>query len=137
MLGYTLICDEMKDADIVALIKGLGYVEGLPVVVNPGILEPKAFIDEVVEQRLPNPFMPDAPQRIATDTSQKVGICFGETSSTCKASGMNAIRFCVRQPPAPRSAKKKLLARPVPKQPPCAPLLKLILHRNARKQSTT
>ena len=46
---------------------------------------------------------------------------------------MNAIRFCVRQPPAPRSAKKKLLARPVPKQPP-APLLKLILHRNARKQ---
>ena len=50
---------------------------------------------------------------------------------------MNAIRFCVRQPPAPRSAKKKLLARPVPKQPPCAPLLKLILHRNARKQSTT
>ena len=79
MLGYTLICDEMKDADIVALIKRLGYVEGLPVVVNPGILEPKAFIDEVVEQRLPNPFMPDAPQRIATDTSQKVGIRFGET----------------------------------------------------------
>ena len=35
------------------------------------------------------------------------------------------------------TAKKKLLARPVPKQPPCAPLLKLILHRNARKQSTT
>ena len=79
MLGYTLICDEMKDADIVALIKRLGYVEGLPVVVNPGILEPKAFIDEVVEQRLPNPFMPDAPQRIVTDTSQKVGIRFGET----------------------------------------------------------
>ena len=43
------------------------------------ILSPKAFIDEVVEQRLPNPFMPDAPQRIATDTSQKVGIRFGET----------------------------------------------------------
>ena len=33
----------------------------------------------MVEQRLPNPFMPDAPQRIATDTSQKVGIRFGET----------------------------------------------------------
>ena len=32
-----------------------------------------------MEQRLPNPFMPDAPQRIATDTSQKVGIRFGET----------------------------------------------------------
>ena len=86
MLGYTLICDEMKDADIVALIKRLGYVEGLPVVVNPGILEPKAFIDEVVEQRLPNPFMPDAPQRIATDTSQKVGIRFGETIKSYMAS---------------------------------------------------
>ena len=79
MLGYTLICDEMKDPDIVALIKRLGYQEGLPVVVDPKILSPKAFIDEVVEQRLPNPFMPDAPQRIATDTSQKVGIRFGET----------------------------------------------------------
>lgn len=83
MLGYTLICDEMKDADIVALIKRLGYVEGLPVVVNPGILEPKAFIDEVVEQRLPNPFMPDAPQRIATDTSQKVGIRWRDHQELC------------------------------------------------------
>ncbi|MDD4851223.1 MAG: mannitol dehydrogenase family protein, partial [Gemmiger sp.] len=87
MLGYELICEEMKDADIVALIKQLGYVEGLPVVVNPGILDPKAFIDEVVEQRLPNPFMPDAPQRIATDTSQKVGIRFGETIKSYLAAG--------------------------------------------------
>ena len=87
MLGYDLICAEMKDEDIVALIKRLGYVEGLPVVVNPGILEPKAFIDEVVEQRLPNPFMPDAPQRIATDTSQKVGIRFGETIKSYVAEG--------------------------------------------------
>ncbi len=87
MLGYNLICDEMKDNDIVALIKRLGYVEGLPVVVNPGILDPKAFIDEVVTQRLPNPFMPDAPQRIATDTSQKVGIRFGETIKSYIAEG--------------------------------------------------
>ena len=87
MLGYTLICEEMKDEDIVRLIKRLGYVEGLPVVVDPKILSPKAFIDEVVEQRLPNPFMPDAPQRIATDTSQKVGIRFGETIKSYVAEG--------------------------------------------------
>lgn len=87
MLGYTLICEEMKDPDIVALVKQLGYVEGLPVVVNPGILDPKAFIDEVVEQRLPNPFMPDDPRRIATDTSQKVGIRFGETIKSYVAEG--------------------------------------------------
>jgi len=79
LLGYTLIREEMKDGDLVRLIRRLGYQEGLPVVTDPGIISPKAFIDEVVEQRLPNPFMPDAPQRIATDTSQKVGIRFGET----------------------------------------------------------
>ena len=87
LLGYTLICEEMKDADIVSLVKTLGYQEGLPVVVDPKILSPKEFIDEVVEQRLPNPFMPDAPQRIATDTSQKVGIRFGETIKSYLAEG--------------------------------------------------
>ena len=79
LLGYTLICEEMKDEDLVRLVRRLGYEEGLPVVTDPGILNPRDFIDEVMEQRLPNPFMPDAPQRIATDTSQKVGIRFGET----------------------------------------------------------
>lgn len=79
MLGYTLICEEMKDSELTKLVNRLGYVEGLPVVTDPGIISPKDFIDEVVNKRLPNPFMPDAPQRIATDTSQKVGIRFGET----------------------------------------------------------
>ena len=32
-----------------------------------------------MHKRLPNPFMPDTPQRIATDTSQKLPIRFGET----------------------------------------------------------
>jgi len=44
-----------------------------------GIINPKDFIDTVVEVRLPNPFMPDTPQRIACDTSQKLAIRFGET----------------------------------------------------------
>ena len=50
-------------------------------------MSPKAFIDEVVEQRLPNPFMPDDPRRICTDTSQKVGIRFGETIKSYIAEG--------------------------------------------------
>ena len=87
LLGYTLICEEMKDADIVLLVKRLGYVEGLPVVVDPGIISPRAFIDEVVNERLPNPFMPDDPRRIATDTSQKVGVRFGETIKSYLAQG--------------------------------------------------
>ena len=53
----------MKDEDLVKLINKVGYVEGLPVVVDPGVINPKDFIDTVTKVRLPNPFMPDAPQR--------------------------------------------------------------------------
>ncbi len=81
LLGFTKICDELKDADLKALIKGVGYTEGLPAVVNPGIINPKDFIDTVVNVRFPNPFMPDTPQRIATDTSQKLSVRFGGTIS--------------------------------------------------------
>jgi len=79
LLGYTLIADEMKDADLKRLVERIGYTEGLPVVTDPGILRPEDFLKEVLEKRLPNPFMPDTPQRIACDTSQKVPIRFGET----------------------------------------------------------
>ncbi len=79
LLGHTLIADEMKDIPLANLVKTIGYKEGLKVVVNPGIIDPKTFIDEVVNERFANPFIPDTPQRIATDTSQKVGIRFGET----------------------------------------------------------
>ena len=48
-------------------------------VVHPGILEPKEFLDQVIYTRLPNPFIPDSPQRIATDPAQKLSIRFGET----------------------------------------------------------
>ena len=79
ILGYTKISDEMKDTELLNLVNTLGYKEGLPVVVNPGVLDPKEFIDTVLQVRVPNPFMPDTPQRIATDTSQKLGIRYGET----------------------------------------------------------
>jgi len=79
LLGYEKISDEMKDSELTKLIKTIGYKEGLPVVTDPGIINPKDFIDTVVEVRLPNPFMPDTPQRIACDTSQKLAIRFGET----------------------------------------------------------
>lgn len=79
VLGYTKIADEMKDPELKALIEKIGYVEGMPVVTDPGIIKPMDFIHEVIDQRLPNVFMPDTPQRIACDTSQKVPIRFGET----------------------------------------------------------
>lgn len=79
VLGYDLIAKEMDDKDLVALVRRLGYQEGLPVVDDPEILSPKAFIDEVIEQRLTNRSLPDTPQRIATDTSLKVPVRFGQT----------------------------------------------------------
>ncbi|MDR1834923.1 MAG: mannitol dehydrogenase family protein [Fusobacteriaceae bacterium] len=79
LLGYTLNWKEMRDEDLKNLVETIGYKEGLPVVVDPGIISPKAFIDEVLQKRVVNPFMPDSPQRIATDTSQKLPIRFGET----------------------------------------------------------
>ena len=79
LLGYTLVSEEMKNPLLKRFVEIIGYQEGLPVVVDPGILDPKEFIDTVVNVRIPNPFMPDAPQRIATDTSQKLAIRFGET----------------------------------------------------------
>lgn len=63
LLGYTLIADEMKNPLLKKMVEMIGYREGLPVVVDPGILDPKQFIDEVVTKRIPNPFMPDTPQR--------------------------------------------------------------------------
>jgi len=89
LLGYTRISAEMKDEQLSKLVETIGYVEGLPVVVDPGVLDPKEFIDAVLKVRIPNPFMPDTPQRIATDTSQKLAIRFGETIKAYQASGRN------------------------------------------------
>ena len=86
LLGYEKISEEMKDPQLRKLVETIGYVEGLPVVVNPGVLDPKEFIDTVLSIRIPNPFMPDTPQRIATDTSQKLAIRFGETIKAYAAS---------------------------------------------------
>ena len=79
LLDHHLICEEMKDEDLSVLARRIGYEEGLPVVIDPKIIDPKDFLDTVIEVRLPNPYMPDAPQRIAMDTSQKLPVRFGET----------------------------------------------------------
>lgn len=82
LLGYKKISEEMKDRDLVSLLRRIGYEEGLPAVTDPGILDPREFLDTVLTVRFPNPFLPDSPQRIATDTSQKLSVRFGETIKT-------------------------------------------------------
>lgn len=79
LLGFTSIADEMHDPDLLGLITNLGLGENLPVVADPGIINPKDFIDELLTKRLPNRNIPDTPQRIATDSSQKIPIRFGVT----------------------------------------------------------
>ena len=89
MLGYTLISAEMADDDLRAFIQKIGYMEAMPVVTDPGVLNPYEFIGDVINRRLPNPFMPDAPQRIAMDTSQKLPIRFGETIKKYVSRGLD------------------------------------------------
>ena len=79
ILSYTKISEEMKNPVLVSLIRNLSERESLPVVVNPKIIDPHKFLDEVITIRFPNSFMPDSPQRIACDTSQKLSVRFGET----------------------------------------------------------
>ena len=86
LLGFDRIWKEMQDEDLNKLVNVIGYKEGLPVVTDPGIIKPIDFINTVVNVRIPNPFLPDTPQRIATDTSQKLSIRFGETIKAYLAS---------------------------------------------------
>lgn len=89
LLGYNKLSEEMKDRELTYLVERLGKQEGMPVVEHPGIMDPNDFLKAVLNERIPNPFMPDTPQRIATDTSQKLAIRFGETVRRYMERGMN------------------------------------------------
>ena len=93
VLGYKKIADEMDDRELVSLVKKLGYDEGLKVVEDPKILNPESFLSEVIEQRLVNRALPDTPQRIATDTSQKVPVRFGETLKSYRRLGLDTSKM--------------------------------------------
>lgn len=93
LLGYKSIAAEMQDKDLARLAHRVAR-EGMEVVTDPGIIRPAAFASEVLEVRLPNRYLPDTPQRIATDTSQKVGIRYGETLKSYIAHGNAADAGC-------------------------------------------
>lgn len=57
----------------------VAYNEGLPVVADPKIISPKAFVDELFDDRFPNEYLGDTNLRLSTDVSQGVGVRFGET----------------------------------------------------------
>lgn len=79
MLGYTQISAEMKDKELVNLVTRMSEQEAMPMVADPGVIDPVSFLHEVLGERYPNPFLQDSPQRIATDTSRKIAPRFGVT----------------------------------------------------------
>jgi len=78
LLNYPTISECMKDERLVKFIRCAAN-EAMTVVPHPGIIDPADFLNEVLTQRFPNPFIPDMPARIASDTSQKIPIRFGVT----------------------------------------------------------
>lgn len=81
LLGYNSIADEMKDNELRALVEKIGYDEGMPVVIDPKIINPSDFIHEVVEKRLPNPFVP-----ILRSVSQRIPVrkCLSDSAKLSK-----------------------------------------------------
>ncbi|WP_157146941.1 mannitol dehydrogenase family protein [Brachyspira pilosicoli] len=89
LLNYNFIYEEMRNLSLKKLVEKIGYDEGMKVVADPKILNPKYFIKEVIEERLVNPYIPDSPKRIATDTSQKIPIRYGETLKSYVKNGLD------------------------------------------------
>ena len=80
VLGYDLFAHMLNtNEDMMKMARMIAYDEGLPVVANPGILSPQAFVDELFNERFPNEYLGDTNLRLAVDVSQMVGIRFGET----------------------------------------------------------
>lgn len=79
LLGYRTIHEAVADEDLRNLLEILAYDEGLKAIKKPSVLDVDKFLAEVINTRFSNPYMVDIPQRIATDTSQKISVRFGET----------------------------------------------------------
>ena len=78
--GYDLFAHMLNtNEDMMKMARMVAYDEGLPVVPNPGILSPQAFVDELFNDLFPNEYLGDTNMRLSVDVSHMVGIRFGET----------------------------------------------------------
>ncbi len=80
LLGIEKFSDVMADPDLLKLANIVGPIEGMPVVIDPGIISPGAFMKELMEDRFINPYLPDTNQRLCTDISQMLAVRFGVTT---------------------------------------------------------
>jgi fructuronate reductase len=76
LLSKPTIASCMEDKRLVNFIRTAAD-EAMPVVADPGVLNPRRFLEEVLTERFPNPFIPDTPARIVADNSQKIYMRFG------------------------------------------------------------
>lgn len=79
LLGYEKFSDSFHDPLFNRLATIVAPEEGMAVVIDPKILSPQAFMEELMTERFPNPYIPDTPQRLCTDISQGLGVRFGVT----------------------------------------------------------
>ena len=102
VLGYDLFAHMLNtNEDMMKMARMIAYDEGLPVVANPGILSPQAFVDELFNERFPNEYLGDTNLRLAVDVSQMVGIRFGETIKAYVAKFGDASRLTAILAPDP------------------------------------
>ena len=87
LLKLPTISACMKDARLTKWLNQAA-AEALPTVENPGIIDPASFLNVVLTARFPNPYIPDTPERIACDTSQKIPVRFGVAMKERKAKGI-------------------------------------------------
>ena len=67
------------DPKLMKLAKMVAYTESMPMISDPGIIDPKDFADELFQVRFVNEYLLDTNLRIVTDESQGLGVRFGET----------------------------------------------------------
>lgn len=82
LFGVLLGHSRMDEAISEPLIKKVAYNvawEAMSVIESPSFVDPITFLEEVIEKRIANPYIPDSPFRITTDTSQKFPVRFGRT----------------------------------------------------------
>ncbi len=90
LLGYHRFSDVIADRELNRLAELVGPKEGMQVVIDPGILSPEAFMEELMTKRFPNPYIPDTPERLCTDISQGLSVRFGVTIKAFTARDGNA-----------------------------------------------
>jgi fructuronate reductase len=79
LLEIDWIYKIMQDLALLKLARGVGYIEGLPVAEDAEIINPKEFLDEVINSRLTNQYIPDSSERMTVDESTMLAIRFGVT----------------------------------------------------------